>query len=84
IEVPLLEGDTEYLEVPAGTQPETVYRIGKRGVPRLQRRGRGDLLVHVEVRVPTELGEEAEDALRSYADIQGERPAQKKRGLFRR
>ncbi len=84
IEVPLLEGDTEYLEVPAGTQPETVYRIGKRGVPRLQRRGRGDLLVHIEVKVPTDLGEGAEDALRSYADIQGERPAEKKRGLFRR
>lgn len=84
IEVPLLEGGIEHLEVPAGTQPETVYRMGKRGVPRLQRRGRGDLLVHVEVRVPTELEEDAEDALRSYADIRGERPTQKKRGLFHR
>jgi len=84
LEIPLLEGETEPLEIPAGTQPETVYRIGKKGVPRLQRRGRGDLLVHIEVRVPTDLDEDAEDALRSYADITGEQPAQKKRGLFRR
>jgi molecular chaperone DnaJ len=84
IEVPLLDGDTEPLEIPAGTQPETVYRLGKKGVPRLQRRGRGDLLVHIEVTVPTDLDDDAEDVLRSYADLRGERPAQKKRGLFRR
>jgi molecular chaperone DnaJ len=84
VDIPLLEGDTEHLEVPPGTQPETVFRLGKKGVPRLQRRGRGDLLVHIEVAVPTDLGDDAEDALRSYADITGERPAARKRGLFRR
>lgn len=84
LDIPLLDGETELLEIPAGTQPETVYRIGKQGVPRLARRGRGDLLVHIEVRVPTTLGEDAEDALRSYADIAGEQPAKRKRGLFRR
>ncbi len=84
VEVPLLEGGTEELEVPAGTQSETVYRLAKKGVPRLQRRGRGDLFVHVEVAVPTDLDEEAEKALREYAAIRGERPETKKRGLFRR
>ena len=84
VDIPLLEGDTEHLEVPPGTQPETVFRLGKKGVPRLQRRGRGDLLVHIEVAVPIDLGDDAEDALRSYADITGERPAARKRGLFRR
>lgn len=84
VEIPLLEGDTEPLEVAPGTQPETVFRLGKKGVPRLQRRGRGDLLVHVEVAVPTDLDVEAEEVLRSYADLRGERPAHRKRGLFRR
>lgn len=84
IEVPLLEGGTESLEVPAGTQPETVYRLAKRGVPRLQRRSRGDMLVHIEVRVPTQLDEDAEDVLRAYAELSGERPAARKRGVFRR
>lgn len=84
LEVPLLEGGVEPLEVSPGTQPETVYRLGKRGVPRLQRRGRGDLLVHIEVLVPLELDADAEDALREYGGIRGERPSKQKRGLFRR
>jgi len=84
IDVPLLEGGTEHLEIPKGTQPETIYRLGKHGIPHLQRRGRGDLLVHVEVVVPTDLAEDEEDALRTYADLRGERPVPRKRGLFRR
>ena len=62
-----------------------MFRLAKQGMPRLQRRGRGDLLVHVEVVVPTDLDEEQEDALRSYGELRGEEPAPKKRkGLFRR
>jgi len=84
VEIPLLDDQTENLDIPAGTQPETVYRLGKKGVPRLQRRGRGDLLVHVEVVVPTDLDSDSESALREYADARGEKPGAKKRGLFRR
>jgi len=84
VEVPLLDGDTETLEIPAGTQPETIYRLGRKGVPRLQRRGRGDLLIHIDVAVPTELDDEAEQALRAYASVKGEQPSARKRGLFRR
>jgi molecular chaperone DnaJ len=61
-----------------------VYRLGKQGVPHLQRRGRGDMLVHVEVAVPTDLAEGEEEALRSYADLRGEKPSSRKRGIFRR
>jgi molecular chaperone DnaJ len=84
IEVPLLDGGTEPLEIPTGTQPETVYRLGKKGIPRLQRRGRGDMLVHIEVAVPIDLDGDQEEVLRRYAGLRGEDPATKKRGLFRR
>jgi molecular chaperone DnaJ len=84
VEIPLIDGEMEDLEIPAGTQPESVFRLAKRGVPRLQRRGRGDLLVHIEVVVPTDLDPEAESALRDYAEAHGEKPSAKKRGLFRR
>jgi len=84
IDVPLLDGGTELLEIPAGTQPETVYRLGKKGVPRLQRRGRGDMLVHIEVSVPTDLDDDQEEILRRYAGMRGEEPTTKRRGLFRR
>jgi molecular chaperone DnaJ len=84
IEIPLLDGEMEPLEIPPGTQPETVYRLGKNGVPRLQRRGRGDMLVHIEVAVPTDLDGDQEEILRRYAGMRGEEPASKKRGLFHR
>jgi molecular chaperone DnaJ len=84
VEIPMLDGEMENLEIPAGTQPESVFRLAKKGVPRLQRRGRGDLLVHIEVAVPTDLDADAESALRDYAQVQGEKPGAKKRGLFRR
>lgn len=84
VDVPLLEGGAEELDVPPGTQPETVFRVPKQGVPRLQHRGRGDLLVHVEVVIPTDLDDDQEQALRAYADLRGEQPAARKKGLFRR
>jgi molecular chaperone DnaJ len=84
IDVPLLDGETEPLEIPGGTQPETVYRLGKQGVPRLQRRGRGDMLVHIEVAVPIDLDGDEEEILRRYAGMRGEDPSAKKRGIFRR
>jgi len=74
IRVPLIEGDDIDVDIPAGTQPGTVFRIGRRGVPHLRRRGRGDLLVNVDVAVPDSLTAEQEEALRSYALLRGEQP----------
>jgi molecular chaperone DnaJ len=84
IEVPVIDGGTESIDLPAGTQPETVYRLAKKGMPRLKRRGRGDMLVHIGVAIPGDLTSEQEDALRTYAELRAEQPAPRKRGLFRR
>ena len=54
IEVPTLEGP-HALEIPEGTQNGTELRIKGKGVPEVQGRGRGDLIVHITVRVPTRL-----------------------------
>lgn len=84
VEVPVVDGEPESIDIPAGTQPETVYRLAKKGMPRLRRRGRGDLLVHIGVAIPTDLTDEEEEALRTYGELRDERPASRKRGLFRR
>lgn len=84
VEIPMIDGTTEPLAIPAATQPETVFKLAKKGMPRLQRRGHGDMFVHVEVVVPTDLTEEQEDLLRSYGELRGESPVERKRGLFRR
>ena len=77
--VPLVDGGTQEMELPAGTQPGSVFRIPREGMPRLRRRGRGDLLVEVEVVVPTQVSAEEEDLLRRLAEIRAEKPEGSKR-----
>lgn len=66
-----LDGE-EDLVVPAGTQHGRVFRLKGRGVPHLEGRGRGDLLVQVAVEVPTDLSREQEELLRRFAELRTE------------
>jgi molecular chaperone DnaJ len=83
VEIPMIDDDPEEIDIPAGTQPGTVFKMSKRGMPRVQRRGRGDLLVEVVVVVPDRLDGDAEAALRAYAEAAGEDPQPPKRGRRR-
>jgi len=71
IEVETLDGPVE-LEVPAGTQSGERFRLRNRGMPRLQRRGQGDLFVDVQVVTPESLNEEQREALEKFAEAGGE------------
>ena len=66
-----LDGDIE-IEVPPGTQHGSVFRERGRGIPVLQGRGRGDLLVQVDVAIPQRLSDEESDVLRRFAEMRGE------------
>jgi molecular chaperone DnaJ len=79
VSVPLVDGSATEVDIPAGTQSATVFRLHKQGMPRLQRRGRGDLLIEAEVVIPSDLSAEAEDVLREYAELMGEEPAEPRR-----
>ncbi|MGE5425739.1 MAG: molecular chaperone DnaJ [Bacillota bacterium] len=43
------------LKIPAGTQPQTVFRIKEKGAPRLHGRGQGDHFVKIKVLIPKSL-----------------------------
>jgi molecular chaperone DnaJ len=62
----------EDLAVPGGTQSGREFRLRGRGVPHLQSRGRGDLIVTVVVDMPTDLTKEQEELLRQLALLRGE------------
>lgn len=79
LEIPLIDGETTELDVPAGTQPGWVARVPGQGMSRLGRRGRGDLAVVVDVVVPTDLSPEEEDLLRRFAELRSEQPVGRKR-----
>jgi DnaJ-class molecular chaperone len=82
VAVPLIDGGDEEIVLAAGTQPGTVIRMAGKGMTRLGRRGRGDLLVEVVVRVPTDLTSEQADALRAYADLVEESPSETRKRRF--
>lgn len=90
--LPMLDGTTEDLHIEPGTQGGTLRTLRAKGMPRLRSTGRvdgqGDLVVHVEVTVPTKLDKEQTDLLRQLAKLRGEEQpdlAQKNgHGLFGR
>jgi molecular chaperone DnaJ len=76
-----LDGD-EDLAVPPGTQTGRVFRLKGHGVPVLQGRGRGDLLVQVDVDVPRDLSDEERELLARFAELRGEDVASPAEGGF--
>ena len=68
IEVPTLTGKA-HIRSPAGTQPGTLFRVKGRGVRNLQGYGTGDLLVRVNVEVPTQLNNAQRAKLEEFAAL---------------
>ncbi|WP_423751560.1 molecular chaperone DnaJ [Salinirarus marinus] len=71
VEVPTLDGSVD-MDVPPGTQSGETFRLQGKGMPRLRRRGHGDLYVQVQVVTPSELNEEQREALEQFAEAGGE------------
>lgn len=75
---------TEDLVVPQGTQTGRVFRLRGRGVPHVDGRGRGDLLVRVVVDTPTGLSASQDALLRELAAERGEEVAPADTGVLSR
>lgn len=71
VEIETLDGPRE-VDVRPGTQPGHVEVLRGLGVGHLHAPGRGDLHVHLEVQVPTNLDEEQAELLHRLARLRGE------------
>lgn len=69
--IPTIEGEAE-MEVPAGTQPGSVIRMRGKGMPRLRSKGRGDMLIRVNVKVPSKIGGREKEILKELGSLEGE------------
>ena len=70
-EIPLPDDTRVTLDIPAGTQPGSVLVVRNKGMPRLDRSGRGDLHVLVDVVVPTKLSKQAKKLLKELEEELG-------------
>lgn len=74
IVVPKLKGKTN-LNIPAGTQGGTIFRLRGEGMPALRGSGAGDLLVRVDIDVPKKMTAQEKEALQAYAAACGDEAA---------
>jgi molecular chaperone DnaJ len=71
--VPTVDGDRVTLKLPAGTSSGKVFRVKGRGIEN-GKKGRGDLLVTVEVAVPAKLTKEQRAAVEAFDAATTESP----------
>jgi curved DNA-binding protein len=70
VEVETMSGNV-LLNIPAGTQPGQVFRLGKKGMPNLKQKGSyGDQFVTIDVSIPRNLSDKQKDVFKKMRDSQ--------------
>ncbi len=66
VEVPTIEGKKARLNIPAGTQSETQFRLKSKGMSILRQTRRGDMYVEVSVEIPVNLNSKQKAILQEF------------------
>lgn len=82
VEIPDLDGSTNRLDIPAGIQSGKQLRIRGAGMPVLQGRGRGDLVVEIAVETPTRLSRRQKEILEEFKATETGDECPESRGFF--
>ncbi len=84
VDVPLIDGEIDKVDIPAGTQTGRTFRKRGQGIPRLQRGGRGDLIITARVLTPTTLTDEQRTLFRQLAETFDDHSTEPQKGLLDR
>ncbi|MBW8785916.1 MAG: molecular chaperone DnaJ [Novosphingobium sp.] len=84
IEIPGLDGSRHAIEIPSGIQSGKQLRKRGAGMPVLQGRGYGDLVVEVMVETPTKLTARQKDLLRELQATETGEECPQSKGFFER
>lgn len=71
ISVPTLEGNVR-MKIPAGTQPNTIFRLKGKGIIDMHTKRKGDILITIDVEIPKRLSGKERDLLMQLAKLQRE------------
>jgi molecular chaperone DnaJ len=69
LETSTIDGSVK-IKIPNGTQSGKVFRVGDKGVPRLNRSGRGDMFVTVRVKIPDRLSKKQKELLKQFEELE--------------
>jgi len=81
LEIETLEG-AETIKVPEGTQSGREFRLRGKGVPHLNERGKGDLIVEIRVATPTKLTKAQKELMKQLSETMVVENEPHSRGLF--
>ena len=81
IDIPTFEGPHR-LKIPEGTQSGAQFKLRHKGVAMLNGGGRGDLIVHIDVKVPTRLNRDQRRLLELLRDSLPVNNTPSEKGLF--
>ena len=81
LELETLEG-METLKVPEGTQSGKEFRLRGKGVPHLNERGKGDLVVEVRVEIPQKMTRQQRELMKQLSETMVTENTPHSRGLF--
>ncbi|APT85195.1 molecular chaperone DnaJ [Corynebacterium aquilae] len=89
IDITGLDEKTHTVTIPAGAQPGGTAHLEAAGMPRLRREGHGDMIVHFQVDVPTELDGQSRKLLEKVRHHRGDQASvethdEEHRGFFGR
>ena len=82
LKIPMVDGTTETINIPEGTQTGTKFTIREKGFQSLNSTGRGNFVFTVVVQTPKKLSKEQRDLLEKLARTMNEQPPIKKKGIF--
>ncbi|MBF0274383.1 MAG: molecular chaperone DnaJ [Nitrospinae bacterium] len=85
VSIPALEeGKTHKINVKAGTQNGREFRVEGGGIYHLKGYGRGDLIAHAKINVPTKLTAKERELYEELALLEGDEVKKKEKGFFQK
>ena len=82
IEIPGLDGEMHAIKVPAGIQPGKQLRQRGAGMPVLNGRGNGDMVVQIDVETPTKLSAKQKELLHQFRETETGEECPASQGFF--
>ncbi len=81
VTVPTLDGKVKYT-IHEGTQPNDIFKLKGRGIPRLGGRGKGDQYVRIVVEIPKNLNAKQKDLIRDFDKSASDKNYAKRKSFF--
>ncbi|MEO1647937.1 MAG: molecular chaperone DnaJ [Pseudomonadota bacterium] len=82
VDIPDLDGSTNTVGIPVGIQSGKQLRVRGAGMPVLQGRGRGDLVVEIMVETPTKLSRKQKEILEEFRETETGEECPESRSFF--